>query len=71
MKKEIIIKMCAWCKKPMGFLSWSFWILRINRKLSHGICWSCQKVELEKLLNPPGQTRRRPSRSRERLQKTT
>jgi hypothetical protein len=44
-----MIKVCAWCKKPMGLLSWSFRIFRLKKKISHGICWSCHKIQLERL----------------------
>lgn len=57
MKKELIIKVCGWCKKPMGFLSRLLWILRIKCKLSHGICWNCHKVELKKLFDPSRNSR--------------
>jgi hypothetical protein len=46
-----MIKVCAWCKKPMGFLSWSFRIFRLKKKISHGVCWNCHRIQLEKLQN--------------------
>jgi len=46
-----IIKVCAWCNKPIGFFSRYFGYLKIKVQVSHGICWDCKEEQLKRLEN--------------------
>ena len=50
--KKVLIKVCAWCDRPKGFLSRLLRMFAAADRISHGVCWECQKKLLENIKEP-------------------
>ena len=47
----MVLRICAWCNRPIGVLSRLTSFLNIHDRTSHGICWSCKEEQVNRLNN--------------------
>jgi len=62
-----MIKICAWCNKPMGLLSRFYRLFKMHKEISHGICWECHDRQVKKLRKLAAQKHEVPLRRGKRI----
>lgn len=45
----MVLRICAWCERPIGLASKIRALYKTPERVSHGICWTCKEEQINRL----------------------